>query len=437
VLFFHICVLNCVVNFEFTFLDKVLMKGKATFSYWHDIKRVKKDNRYPVKLRVTYQRKRKYYGTGVDLSTDEWTIMHSSEAKGRLLKTRRQLDQIVQDAERIGFELPVFSFHQFEKLFFNAPDDLQSVYEAYDRKMEQLRKEGREGTRNNYADSKASLIRFKPKLSFSEVTADFLNRYEKFMVDEGRSLTTVGIYLRPLRALLNQAIQDKIVSADSYPFRKNKYKIPTGKKGKVTLNEEELALLFDYRPIPFSMEDRSKDFWFFSYLCNGMNFKDIFNLKYQQIKEDSFKFVREKTRLTTKDAPIVVDVQLNEYSKKIIEKWGGKDRNPDNYVFPFVNNEGSEEIKQKVRKQFIKLTNKYLRSVCAKIGIDKEVTTYVARHTFAAIVINKGYSIEVLRELLGHTDIKTTQNYINDIIPPSKKKEIASSLLDFNDRPGL
>lgn len=413
------------------------MKGKPTFSYWHDTKRVKKDNRYPVKLRVTFQRNRKYYGTGIDASEGEWKIMHSSEAKGKLLKARRELDQIVQDAERIGLQLPVFSFHQFEELFFNAPDDFQSVYEAFDRKMEQLRKEGREGTRNNYADSKASLIRFKPKLTFSDLTADFLNRYEKYMLDEGRSLTTVGIYLRPLRAILNRAIQDKIVSADSYPFRKNKYKIPTGKKGKVTLNEEELAILFDYRPIPFSTEDRSKDFWFFSYLCNGMNFKDVFNLKYHQIKEDSFKFVREKTRLTTKDAPIVVDVQLNEHSKKIIEKWGSKDRNPDNYVFPFVNNERSEEARHKVRKQFIKLTNQHLSKICAKAGINKEVTTYVARHTFAAIIINKGYSIEVLRELLGHTDIKTTQNYINDIIPPSKKKEIANCLLDFNDESGL
>ncbi len=409
------------------------MKRKATFAYWHDTKRAKKDDRYPVKLRVTFQRKRKYYGTGIDLSVEEWNIMHSADAKGNLLKSRRELDQIVQDAERIVMQMASFSFHQFEELFFNAPDDLHNVYEAYDIKMEELHREGREGTRNSYADSKASLKKFKSNLNFTDITSDFLNRYEKFMLEEGRSPTTVGIYLRPLRALMNQAIQNKIISPDIYPFRKDKYKIPIGRKGKVHLSEEELTAFFEYKPIPYSTEDRSKDFWFFSYWCNGMNFKDIFNLKYAQIKDDNFKFIREKTKLTTKDAPITVDVQLNKYSINIIEKWGNQNRNPDNYVFPFVNTEKSEEDRLKARKQFIKLTNKHLKRICLKIGIEKDVTTYVARHTFASIVINKGHSIEVLRELLGHSDIKTTQNYIKDIIPPSKKKEIANSLLEFID----
>jgi len=128
----------------------------------------------------------------------------------------------------------------------------------------------------------------------------------------------------------------------------------------------------------------------------------------------------------------MVDVQLTDYVRKIIEKWGNKDRNPENYIFPFVNAEVTEEGKEKARKQFIRLTNQYLRRICSKVGIQKEVTTYVARHTFAFIVVDKGHSIEALRELLGHSDIKTTQNYINDIVPPKKKKEIANSLLDFS-----
>ena len=409
------------------------MKGKPTFAYWHSTKRAKKAGKYPVKLRVTFQRNRKYYGTGIDLSTDEWEQMHSSDVKGKLLKKRRELDDIVADAEEIGSQLPFFSFHQFEQLFFNSPDDSLNVFEAYDRKIASLKQDGREGTSDNYSDSKASLMKYKSNLTFRDITPEFLNRYEKYMLKEGKSLTTVGIYLRPLRAIMNLAIEEKLISADSYPFKKNKYKIPIGKKGKVALNKKELSLLLSYSPIPYSSEDRSKDFWFFSYLCNGMNFKDIFNLKFYQIKSDHFTFIREKTKLTTKDAPIVVDVQLTDQVRKIIKKWGNKNQNPDNYVFPFVNSEGTEEGKKKARKQFIRLTNQYLSRICTKVGINKEVTTYVARHTFAYIVINKGYSIETLRELLGHSDIKTTQSYISDIIPPKKKKEIARSLLDFND----
>ncbi|RCW31959.1 site-specific integrase [Marinilabilia salmonicolor] len=407
------------------------MKGKPTFAYWHDTNRAKKTGKYPVKLRVTFRRKRKYYGTGIDLSKEEWDKMHLPDVKGKLLKRRRELDQIVQEAEEVGSQMTSFSFHQFEDLFFNAPDDSLSVYDAYDRRIQILEQEEREGTRDNYEDSKVSLQKFKKNLSFYDVTPDFLNSYEKYMLEAGKSPATVGIYLRPLRAIMNQAIQDKVISNDSYPFRKDKYKIPTGKKGKVALNEEELSLLLNYKPVPFSNEDRSFDFWVFSYLCNGMNFKDIFNLRYYQIEDDHFTFKREKTRLTTKDAPIFVDVQLTDYSRKIIEKWGNKDRNPQNYVFPFVNTEKTEKSRKNARKQFIRLTNHYLKRICTKIGIQKEVTTYVARHTFAYIVITRGYSIEVLKELLGHSDIKTTQNYTNGIIPPKTKKAIANSLLDF------
>ena len=44
-------------------------------------------------------------------------------------------------------------------------------------------------------------------------------------------------------------------------------------------------------------------------------------------------------------------------------------------------------------------------------GIEKNVTHYVARHTFATIALNKGIPIEVVQKLLSHTDIKTTQIY--------------------------
>nr|WP_321454222.1 site-specific integrase [uncultured Carboxylicivirga sp.] len=405
------------------------MKEKATYAYWIDRKRAKKNGKYPIKLRITYQRKRKYYSTGTDLSSDEWDKMHSEKPGKRLQETLKELLDLVGEAQKVGDNLPSFSFHQFEEAFFNAPDDALDVYEAYDRQIKFLNENNRIGNRNNFKDSKSSLMKFKAKLSFYDITPDFLNEYEKWMLANNRSMTTIGFYLRPLRTLMNQAIENKVISRDAYPFKKRKYKVPTGKRGNVFLTLDETRIIRSYVPILNSTEERSKDFWLFSFFCNGMNFKDIFNLKYYQIQNHSFSFIREKTRNTTKEDPIIVEVQLNKEIKRIIDKWGNKNKNPDNYVFPFVNNSGSVDDQSKKLKQFTKTTNKYMKRICKKVGIEKEVTTYVARHSFAYIIITSGGSIEELRELLGHKSITTTQNYISQIIPSERKKKLADALM--------
>ncbi|WP_075603204.1 site-specific integrase [Saccharicrinis aurantiacus] len=405
------------------------MKKKATFAYWLDPKREKKNGKYPIKLRVTYNRKRQYYGTSIDLSKEEYETMHSINVKGKLKKMLKRLLDIVEEAEKVGNSIPSFSFHQFEDLFFNSPDNSMDVYEAYDRQIELLASEERIGTRDNYKDSKSSLMKFKKRLYFEDVTQNFLNNYEKWMLSNGKSITTVGIYLRPLRALMNQAINDKVILKEQYPFTRKEYKIPTGKKGKIFLVLKEKRLIDDYKALDNSTEMRSRDFWLFSYYANGMNFKDILSLKYKQLENDYFTFKREKTNRTTKDDPIIIDVRINNFMREVIDRWGNQNKNPDNYIFPFINNESSANERKKKLKQFTATTNTHMRNVCRKVGIKKDVTTYVARHTFAYVIITSGGSIEQLREMLGHKSIITTQNYIKSIIPSEKKKELANCLL--------
>lgn len=44
-------------------------------------------------------------------------------------------------------------------------------------------------------------------ISFQAITPDFLKRFEKHMTQEGRNYTTIGIYMRHLRAIINEAIR--------------------------------------------------------------------------------------------------------------------------------------------------------------------------------------------------------------------------------------
>jgi len=84
------------------------------------------------------------------------------------------------------------------------------------------------------------------------------------------------------------------------------------------------------------------------------------------------------------------------------------------------------------KKQFLQVINKHMKRIGVKLGIDIKLTTYVARHTFATVLKRSGAPIEFISESLGHSDLKTTENYL-DSFEDSTKKQWAQALVDFKD----
>ena len=80
-------------------------------------------------------------------------------------------------------------------------------------------------------------------------------------------------------------------------------------------------------------------------------------------------------------------------------------------------------------KKFVKITNKRLIDIGEALNLPLKLTTYVARHSFATIALNKGGArIEEISQFLGHSSILTTQKYI-DSFEDKRIKEITDSLL--------
>jgi site-specific recombinase XerD len=67
----------------------------------------------------------------------------------------------------------------------------------------------------------------------------------------------------------------------------------------------------------------------------------------------------------------------------------------------------------RVRKLCCQL-NKELHKITAKLKIKEDVTTYVARHSFATVLKKSGVNIGIISQALGHQDIKTTQIYLSE-----------------------
>jgi integrase len=112
----------------------------------------------------------------------------------------------------------------------------------------------------------------------------------------------------------------------------------------------------------------------------------------------------------------------------IIKKWQNTSADLDDYLFPFLVNSTTPLKRQSDTKQFIRMVNNYLKEIAIQLGIDKPITTYYARHSFATRLKRIGTSTEKISESLGHSNIRTTSSYL-DSFDDDSKKELALSLI--------
>jgi integrase len=94
--------------------------------------------------------------------------------------------------------------------------------------------------------------------------------------------------------------------------------------------------------------------------------------------------------------------------QQIIKKWGNPS-SENNYIFPILSPGLNELNVREGFENFTVLINKELKNIAADVGIEKNLTTYVARHSFATVLKRSGSSIQLISETLGHSDLKTTQ----------------------------
>ncbi len=391
----------------------------------------KKSGKFSVKIRVVFQRISKDYKTGLDLTEDEYNNAMVERPKGIYKEINIKLRGFEAKANKTLDEIGIFTFQKFENAYYSSAKGASDIFPYFEEYMEMLHVEGRLKTKESYLTAMRSFKKFKSNFGFYDVSSEFLKKYEKWMLSNGNTKTTVGIYTRNLRSIYNYGISKNVIKKDeNYPFGKRKYVIPSGGNKKKALSQNEVTLIYNYQTTPNSVEDKAKDFWIFSYLCNGINFKDIALMKVKCIDGDMLRFVRAKTENSTRESEIIISCYISEHMKSIIQKWQSGNVGKEEYLFNILQkNDDLEEQKKKVA-QFIKNTNKYMKRISTKIGIDKNVTTYYGRHSAATIMKKSGANIEQIREALGHQSTSTTQKYL-DSFDDESKRELSKSLTNF------
>lgn len=408
---------------------------KPTARLYHDLRVTIPTNpgAYPVSIQFYFNGKRRNVRTGKQLTPDEFeTVVSGSPRSIELKGIRDDLFALLHKAQIILKDIEQnFSLERAKNLLLDNTyqTDKNSLFTGFNDYIKELEGKGQIKTAISYETAKNSLKSFNPTLTYLHITPDLLEDYEGWLLfEKNLSRTTLGIYLRSLRTILNRALKKELISQKHYPFGKDKYIIPTGRNVKRALTIDDVRLIRDFFTVPNSPADRAKDFFLFSYLSNGINFKDIAQLKNKDIKDAQIHFVRAKTERTKRDyTPI--KTSLRKETVDIIQKWRGPDHSPDAYLFPILEKGLSPKEQQAKIDLFIRSTNHYLKKMGIELNLSIKLTTYVARHSFATIAISKGGArIEEISDALGHSSLVTTRNYI-DSFEGKRMKEITDSLL--------
>lgn len=402
---------------------------KATTAIFFDKYHPKADGTHSVKVRVTFDRKSLYYQTGISLAETDFTKAMGDKPRGEYKDIALKLQAFENKAASIIADMPVFTFAGFEKLYFSNRGLKDSVSGAFDAYIEKLEEMEQLGTKVTYEYSKKSINDFHAGVKFADITPDFLRKYERWMLGKGKSVTTVGIYLRSLRTIFNLAISDGLIIKEYYPFGKRKYEIPTAVNTKKALTIKDIKAIYSYVPANQPHIEKAKDLWLFLYLCNGMNVKDMCLLKYGNIKGDIIEFERAKTA-KTKRVVEPIRVAITEDVERIIKKWGNKRKDSETYLFPILKPKLTAARERQLIQQATHVINDNMKEVAKALELPIGVTTYAARHSFATILQRSGVNTSFISEALGHSNVKTTQNYLAGFEDDSRR-EIVKALVDF------
>ncbi|NLO01457.1 MAG: site-specific integrase [Bacteroidales bacterium] len=217
------------------------------------------------------------------------------------------------------------------------------------------------------------------ELRFSDITVKFLRDLELYLNDNGSSINNTSLHMRNIRSVFNMAIDDEVIELNLYPFRK--YKIKKEKTVKRNLTIEELRQ-FKNIEIP-GVPGLSRDVFMLSFYLIGINLKDLAYLKKENIQNGRLIYKRMKTGHN-------YSIKLEPEAKKLIKKLSGK---------KYLINPNERYVNYDAVKKEI---NKKLKKAAKKAEINKPISTYYARHSWATIASDLDIPKETISAALGH-----------------------------------
>lgn len=374
--------------------------------------RKKNNGEVPIYLRITKDRNPRYVSTGISILPKHW-----NESKERVRATHskwevynNKLDEFITDARVKANELK-YEGEESSKSIKKKIKGIDSP-KFIDYTRELLPTFGY-WKKRKYKVLINKLEAFHgPDLRFNDIDTRFLRKFELWLEEvKENAQNTRSKELGKIRAVLNTAIQDKIIKHDDNPFLLG-YKLKWEKPDVTKMDWEEVKAFKNVSLEPWSLKWIYQQAFLFAMYNDGMRFQDVCNCRWEYIHEGTLKY------RMLKNSKVKV-LELPKPSLKILEKLTEKPNGK--FVFPIL--EANVKYDKITIREAIdsanKVANEQLKNIAKKAELrphlQKHLTTHVAVHTFTHLADEQGWSLTEIQEARKHSNIQTTRDYIGRI----------------------
>ncbi|WP_242203255.1 site-specific integrase [Aestuariivivens insulae] len=361
-----------------------------------------------IMCRITYNKIRRVFSTGLFINPKHWSrkqqYVEPPEPDAELKNTQLSLIKTKLSQAFLMLQVKEESF-TVEDIYLQYKGEKtqkeQGAVEAFKRYLESLKKligidiQRATWIKFDYAYKHVKdFIKHKHKRNdfpLNKLKLQFLADFEYYLkTEKGLGQATINKMIQRFRKPIRIAVAEGHLDKDPFML----YKAKRTKNSIVFLSPEELKKLEVHE---FSQPRLKFVKNLFVFCCyTGLPYRELMDLepKHIVIGFDGNRWIKMNRKKTSK----ALSVPLLPKAEAILDKY----LSDENHVFPRISN-------QKY--------NSYLKEIGAIVGIDKKLTTHMARRTFAStVLLYNDVPMEIVSELLGHSNMKITQDSYGKVV---------------------
>ncbi|MDE5783047.1 MAG: site-specific integrase [Prevotella sp.] len=357
-------------------------------------------------IQIIHNRVVRQLNTDYRIFTSEWdegteTVIANggrtnivNATKERLAWDIARLDKIVAqlDAERRKYSADdvIAAYHRLTKEV--------SLFSFWHNVIAQLKQFGKVRTSETYAATLKSFMAFREgqDVPLDGISSDLMLFYEAHLKARGVRMNTISFYMRIFRAVYNRAVE-KGLTAQNNPFRHVYTGVDKTVKRAIPIKAIKALKELDLSMKPSS--DFARDMFMFSFYTRGMSFVDMAYLRKTDLQNGILTYRRRKTGQE-------LTIKWEKCMAEIIAKYP---ESKTDFLLPIIKEQGNE------RRQYdnaLHLVNYRLKELSTMLKLQRPLTMYVARHSWASAAKAKNVPLSVISEGMGHDSEATTQIYL-------------------------
>lgn len=380
-------------------LKKIIRNGKTN-----------QNGESTIYFRLTINRKSSYLSTGCYINPNLWDVK-----LGKVKFKATSAKEINQLLSSLESKLTAHIYACIERninataasIIKNYKSDIGESFNSIAHSfIEQYSATNKIGTRDKVKSivKKVNTFNGGNDTLLSEITYQYLLDYEKYCRTVlGNKDSTIANNMKFIRQVINRAIKLGKFEQVNNPFAF--YIIREPRSARTFLTKSELTSIKNLDLTNNKNLSKCKDVFLFACYCGGLRISDVIMLEWSSVENKSIS-------ITTRKTGQQISLPMNETAYNIINSYRGLN---DKYVFNYVDDAiiatrdyiEIDNIISRVTASY----NKYLKRIGQLANITKNLSSHVARHTFATISLSKGIPIEVVQKILGHSNIRETQIY--------------------------